>query len=173
MRRHILVISRDEQLGRWFRYMLAGRRTGLPTTVATDLETGLRALRRLRPRVVIFVSDHENPDDELMLLRVLLLIQQRGDQNTLALLYDPQHDRLTMYHNVHLRGVRREDVATTAVDTVSCPLFGYQEETRSDYPKDCHYLPLLIRGAAVAARACGVASSPVAGELPTSGGPAG
>jgi len=46
MRRHVLVISRNEQIGRWFRFAIGGLRTGLPTTVATDLDKGLLAMKR-------------------------------------------------------------------------------------------------------------------------------
>ncbi|MBI4400520.1 MAG: hypothetical protein HY581_02670 [Nitrospirae bacterium] len=158
IRRPILVISRNERAGKWFRFMLGGRRTGLPTTVTTDLEEGIRALKRLHPRVVIFVDEGlGKTDDRLMLLEALLLIEKQSQQNTLALLYDLTDGRLTMYHNVHLPRVSPEDVAHAATETVSCPLFGYAEEAAPGFPKDCHFLPLMVRGAAHAA---GAAPSP-------------
>jgi hypothetical protein len=132
--------------------MLGGRRTGLPTTVVADLDQGLRALKRLRPRVVIFVDGGASKvDDRLMLLQALLLIEKQSQQNTLALLYDLADGRLTMYHNIHFPRVSPDDVAQAAAETVSCPLFGYVEESASGFPKDCRFLPLMIRGAAQAA----------------------
>jgi hypothetical protein len=151
MRRHILVISPNEQLGRRFRYLLAGLRIGFPTTVVTDLAMALPVLKRLRPRVVIFVAENGGKaDDQLMLLRTLLLLGEHGHDDALALLYDPGRDRLTMYHNIQLSGLRPEEVAQAVVKTVSCPLFGCEEERRADYPKDCRFLPLAVRNAALA-----------------------
>ena len=154
MRRRILVISRNERVGKWFRFALGGLRTGLPTTVATDLEAGIRALKRLQPRVVIFVEEGSGKADErLMLLQALLLIEKQSRQNTLALLYDLTDGRLTMYHNMHLHRASLEDVALAAAETVSCPLFGYVEEAAPGFPKDCRFIPLMRRGAAQAAGA--------------------
>jgi hypothetical protein len=134
--------------------MLGGRRTGMPTTIVTDLEKGIRALKRLRPRVVIFVEEGaEKIDDRLMLLRALLLVEEQGRQNTLALLYDLVEGRLTMYHNALLPRVSAEDVVQAAVETVACPLFGYADETAPGFPKDCRFLPLMMKGAAQAAGA--------------------
>lgn len=155
-RRRILVITRNEQVGNWFRFTLAGLRTGFPTTVTTDLMEGIRALDRLRPRVVIFVDDGASKvDDRLMLLRTLLLIEEQSRQNTLALLYDLRDGRLTMYHNVHLSSVSREDVAQAAVQTVSCPFFGASEESLPSFPQGCRFLPLMMKEAASAVRAAG------------------
>ena len=145
-RRRILVITRNEQVGNWFRFKLAGLRIGFPTTVTTDLMEGIRALERLRPRVVIFVDDGAcKADDRLMLLRTLLLIEEQSRQNTLALLYDLHDGRLTMYHNVHFQRVSLEDVALAAAETSSCPLFGYTDEAIG-FPTDCRFLPLMIKG---------------------------
>jgi hypothetical protein len=147
MRRHVLVISRDEQIGRRFRYLLAGLRIGFPTTVVTDLTDALAALKRLHPRVVIFVAeDGGSADQQLLLLRSLLLLGEQRDGDTLALLYDPVHDRLAMYHHTHLSGVHSEDVARVAAETVSCPLFGCEEERLASYPQGCHFLPLAASG---------------------------
>ncbi len=156
LRRHILVISRDEQLGRRFRYLLAGLRIGFPTTVVADMAAALPVLKRLRPRVVIFVAENGGKaDDQLMLLRTLLLLGEQGDDDVLALLYDPGRDRLTMYHNIQLSGLRPEDVAQAVVETVSCPLFGCEEERRAGYPKDCPFLPFAITNAALAVESLG------------------
>jgi hypothetical protein len=102
--------------------------------------------------VVIFVAENGGKaDDQLMLLRTLLLLGEQGDEDALALLYDPGRDRLTIYHNSHLSGVRPEDVAQAVIETVSCPLFGCEEERLSCYPKDCRFLPLAVTNATVAA----------------------
>lgn len=153
-RRRILVISPNEQVGNWFRFMLGGRRVALPTTVVSSLEEGLKALKRLRPMVVIFVE--EGPakvDHRLMLLQALLLLEKECGHNTLTLLYDLTDGRLTMYHNVHLPRVSPEDVARVTAETVSCPLFGYTENEAPGFPKDCRFLPLMAKGAAPAAGA--------------------
>ena len=158
MRRRILVISRNERVGKWFRFALGGLRTGLPTTVATDLGEGIRALKRLHPRVVIFVDEGSGKvDDRLMLLQALLLVEKQSQQNTLALLYDLTDGRLTMYHNTHLHRASLEDVALVVAETTSCPLFGYEEEAVSRFPKDCDYLSLMAKGVARAAEASPVA----------------
>lgn len=151
-RRRILVITRNEQVGNWFRFKLAGIRIGFPTTVTTDLMEGIRALERLRPRVVIYAGDGVcKADDRLMLLRTLLLIEEQSRQNTLALLYDLRDGRLTMFHNVHLSHVNREDVAQVAIETVSCPFFGASEESSPAFPKECRFLPLMMKEAMQAA----------------------
>ena len=156
LRRRILVITRNEEVGNWFRFTLAGLRTGFPTTVTTDLMKGILALERLRPRVVIFVDDGASKvDDRLMLLRALLLIEEQSRQNTLALLYDLHDGRLTMYHNVHLSHVNRDDVAQAAIQTISCPFFGAAEESAPAFPKDCRFLPLMLKEAALAVPAAG------------------
>ncbi len=158
-RRRILVITRNEEVGNWFRFKLAGLRTGFPTTVTTDLMKGILALERLRPRVVIFADDGASKvDDRLMLLRALLLIEEQSRQNTLALLYDLRDGRLTMYHNVHLSRVSCEDVAHAAIQTVSCPFFGAAGESSSAFPKDCRFLPLLLKETALAVPAAGRSS---------------
>ncbi len=159
MRRRILVITRNEQAGNWFRFMLAGLRTGFPTTVTTDLMEGIHALKRLRPQVVILVDDGAcKADDRLMLLQALLLIEQQCRQNTLALLYDLRDGRLTMFHNVHLPHVNREDVAQVVIQTVSCPFFGAIEESSPAFPKDCRFLPLMVKEAVPAATATDAAA---------------
>ena len=153
-RRPILVISRNKEVANWFRYMLAGRRTGLPTTLVATLEEGLRTLRISRPRVVIFVDDGAGKaDGRLMLLQGLLLIEKQSQQNTLAILYDLAEGRLSMYHNAHCSRVSLEDVAQAAAETVSCPLFGYDEETAPGFPRDCRFNPLMLKAASQAARA--------------------
>ena len=117
---------------------------------------GILALERLRPRVVIFVDDGASKvDDRLMLLRALLLIEEQSRQNTLALLYDLRDGRLTMYHNVHLSSVNRDDVAQAAIQTVSCPFFGAAEEPAPAFPKDCRFLPLMMKEAPFAVPAAG------------------
>lgn len=161
MKRRILVISQDERIGRWFRFMLSGRRTGLPTTVVTTLQAGIRALKRLHPRVVIFVEDRSRrADDRLMLLRALLLIEEESHENTLAILYDLVDGRLTMYHNIHVPRVSLDDIARSAAETPFCPLFGYTEEAVPGFPKDCRFLPLMYKGAVQAAAA---AATPATG----------
>jgi hypothetical protein len=154
MRRHVLVISRNERIGRWFRFAIGGLRTGLPTTVVTDLDKGLLAMKRLLPRVVIFVEDGtERDDDRLMLLQALLLIEKQNRQNTLALLYDVASGGITMVHHAHLQHVRPEDVAAVAAETVHCPLFGWDEEGARGFPENCRLRPLMRKGAAHAAGA--------------------
>lgn len=154
MKRRILVISRNEAAGKWLRFALTGRRKGLPTTVITDLGEGIRALKRLQPRVVIFVEEGVGrADDRLMLLQALLLMEKQSQQNTLAILYDLADGRLTMYHNVHLPRLSLEDVAQAAAETRFCPLFGYAEQAMPGFPKDCGFLPLMVKGAAHAAGA--------------------
>jgi hypothetical protein len=154
MRRHVLVISRNERIGRWFRFAIGGLRTGLPTTVVTDLEKGLLAMKRLLPRVVIFVEDGvERDDDRLLLLQALLLIEKQNRQNTLALLYDVASGGITMVHHAHLQQVRPEDVAAAAAETVHCPLFGWDEEGAQGFPENCRFRPLMRKGAAHAAGA--------------------
>jgi hypothetical protein len=154
MRRHVLVISRNEQIGRWFRFAIGGLRTGLPTTVVTELDKGLLAMKRLLPRVVIFVEDGaERDDDRLMLLQALLLIEKQSHENTLALLYDLSTGQLTMYHNIHFASLSLEDVADAAAKTVACPLFGWNEEGARGFPENCRFRPLVRKGAAHAAGA--------------------
>ena len=154
MRRHVLVISRNEQIGRWFRFAIGGLRTGLPTTVVTDLDKGLLAMKRLLPRVVILVEDGaERDDDRLMLLQALLLIEKQSHENTLALLYDLSTGQLTMYHNIHLASLSLEDVADAAAKTVACPLFGWDEEGARGFPENCRFRPVMRKGAAHAAGA--------------------
>lgn len=149
MRRHVLVISRNEQIGRWFRFAIGGLRTGLPTTVVTDLDKGLLAMKRLLPRVVIFVEDGaERDDDRLLLLQALLLIEKQSHENTLALLYDLSTGQLTMYHNIHFASLSLEDVADAAAKTVACPLFGWNEEGARGFPENCRFRPLVRKGAA-------------------------
>lgn len=146
MRQRILVISQNAQVGNWFRYRLSGRRIGVTTTVVADLESGIRALKRLQPRVVIFVDEgSQKVDERLMLLQALLLIEKQSRQNTLAILYDLASGRSTMYHNVHFPQVSLEDVALAAAETSSCPLFGYTDEALG-FPKDCRFLPLMVKG---------------------------
>ncbi len=157
LRRRVLVITRNEEVGNWFRFTLAGLRTGFPTTVTTDLMKGILALERLRPRVVIFADDGAcKVDDRLMLLRALLLIEEQSRQNTLALLYDLRDGRLTMYHNVHLSRASLEDVAQAAIQTVSCPFFGAAGETSPVFPKDCRFLSLMMKEAPLAGPAAGL-----------------
>jgi hypothetical protein len=152
MRRHVLVIARNEQIGRWFRFAIGGLRTGLPTTVATDLEKGLLAMKRLLPRVVIFVEDGaERDDDRLMLLQALLLLKKQNRQNTVALLYDMASGGFTMVHHTHLQQVRPEDVAAAAAETVVCPLFGWDEEGDRGFPENCRFRSLMRKGSAYAA----------------------
>lgn len=154
MRRHVLVISRNERIGRWFRFAISGLRTGLPTTVVTDLDKGLLAMKRLLPRVVIFVEDGaERDDDRLMLLQALLLIEKQSHENTLALLYDLSTGQLTMYHNIHFASLSLEDVADAAAKTVACPLFGWDEEGARGFPENCRFRPLVRKGAVHAAGA--------------------
>lgn len=154
MRRHVLVISRNERIGRWFRFAIGGLRTGLPTTVVTDLDKGLLAMKRLLPRVVIFVEDGaERDDDRLMLLQALLLIEKQSHENTLALLYDLSTGQLTMYHNIHFASLSLEDVADAASKTVACPLFGWDEEGARGFPENCRFRPVVRKGAAHAAGA--------------------
>lgn len=154
MRRHVLVISRNEQIGRWFRFAIGGLRTGLPTTVVTELDKGLLAMKRLLPRVVIFVEDGaERDDDRLMLLQALLLLKKQNRQNTVALLYDMASGEITMVHHAHLRQVRPEDVAEAAAETVACPLFGWDEEDARGFPDNCRFRSLMLKGAAHAAGA--------------------
>jgi hypothetical protein len=143
--------------------MLGGRRTGFPTTVVTTLDKGLQALRRLHPKVVLLadVGAHK-VDDRLMLLRTLLLLEEKRSWNTLALLYDLTDGRLTLYHNVHLPRVSPEDVAQAVVETVACPLFGPADETR--FPQDCRFLPLMAKSVALAAGGDSPSSPPVFGE---------
>jgi hypothetical protein len=149
MRRRILVISRNESVGRRFRFLLGGLRVGLPTTVVTDLEEGLRLLRRWQPRVVIFADEGgDHVDDRLMLLRALLLIEQEGLRNTLAILYNLTDGRVTMYHSAHLQRVGLEDVARLAADTVTCPIFGCDEPSKPAFPQDCRFLPIMVKGTA-------------------------
>jgi hypothetical protein len=156
-RRRILVITRNEEVGNWFRFTLAGLRIGFPTTVTTDLMKGILALQRLRPRVVIFADDGASKvDDRLLLLRALLLIEEQSRQNTLALLYDLRDGRLTMYHNVHLSHVNREDVAQAAIQSISCPFFGAAGEPSPAFPKDCRFLPLMMKEAPLAVPAAGL-----------------
>ncbi len=151
-RRRILVISRDEQVGKGFRFLLGGLNRGLPTTVVSDLASAVRALKRLRPRVVILIEESPaRTDDRLMLLRALLLIEKQSRENTLAILYSPTDGRLTMYHNVYHPRVNREDVARVVRDSLHCPLFGSVEEEVPGIPEDCRFLPLMRKGAAVAA----------------------
>lgn len=156
MKRKILVISRNEEVGKWFRLVLGDRKSGRTTTVVADLQQAIRALKRTRPHVVIFVeAGPEKVDDRLMLLRALLLIEEQCHQNTLAILYDLAEGRMTMYHNVHFPHVSQLDVAMAAREGASCPLFGDVdiEEATSAFPKDCHFLPLMTKHPAVAARA--------------------
>lgn len=154
MRRRVLVISRNERIGRWFRFAIGGLRTGLPTTVVTDLDKGLLAMKRLLPRVVIFVEDGaERDDDRLMLLQALLLIEKQSHENTLALLYDLSTGQLTMYHNIHFASLSLEDVADAAAKSVACPLFGWDEEGARGFPENCRFRPLVRKGAAHAAGA--------------------
>lgn len=154
MRRHVLVISRNEQAGRWFRFAIGGLRTWLSTTVVTDLNKGLLAMKRLLPRVVIFVEDGtERDDDRLMLLQALLLIEKQNSQNTLALLYNMASGRITMVHHAHLQHVRPEDVAAAAAKTVACPLFGWDEEGARRFPENCRFRPLMQKNMACAVEA--------------------
>lgn len=162
MKRKILVISRNEQLAKWFRYMLGGRRKWQMTQVVADLQHGIRTLKRSYPHVVIFVEEGpEKADDRLMLLRALLLIEEQSQQNTLAILYDRAASRMMMYHNVHVAGVNQWDVALAAQEVASCPLFGSFDAPGHGFPKDCHFLPLLSMGKAVAEEARAV---PMAGH---------
>lgn len=144
MRRRILVISRNERMGNWFRFMLAGLRTGMPTTVASDLGAGLRAMKRLRPKIVIFADEETGKDDDrLMLLQALLVLERQNAENTLALHYDLSEGRLTMYHNVRFPRVSPEEVVKVAVETASCPLFGCGQNQASEFPHDCRFFPLV------------------------------
>lgn len=157
LRRRILVITRNKEVGNWFRFKLAGLRIGFPTTVKTELMEGILAIQRLRPRVVIFADDGASKvDDRLLLLRALLLIEEQSRQNTLALLYDLRDGRLTMYHNIHLSRVSREDVAQAAIQTVSCPFFGAAGESSLAFPKDCQFLSLMMKEAPLAVPAAGL-----------------
>jgi len=126
--------------------MLGGRCLGLPTTGVATLEEALRALKRLHPRVVIFVTDKSaRVDDRLMLLRALLLLEENGCDNSLAILYDQAEGQCTLYHNTNLSGLSPEQVARAAAETVSCPLFGSADVAPDMFPKDCHYLPLAVK----------------------------
>lgn len=146
MNRRILVITRNERIGRWFRFAIGGRRVGFPTTVTTDLEQGIRALRRLHPRVVIFVEEKPGAVDErLMLLRALLVNEEHGGANTLAILYDLADGGMTMYHSARVTRVGLEDVARTAAETVACPLFGAAEDAVPGFPTDCRMLSLMLK----------------------------
>ncbi len=151
-RRRVLVISRDERVGKWFRFVLGGLNRGLPTTVVSDLGSALRALKRLRPRVVILVEESpEKTDDRLMLLEALLLLEKQSRENTLAILYSPADGQLRVYHSVYRPSVNREDVAEVVLDSLRCPLFGCEEEEVPGFPKDCRFLPLLLPGEALGA----------------------
>jgi hypothetical protein len=146
MKRRILVISRNEQMGNWFRFMLAGLRTGMPTTVTSDLREGLRAMKRLRPKIVLFVDEGKGmgkDDDRLMLLQAILLLERQNMQNSLALHYDLADGRLTMYHNVRFPRVTPEEVVKVAVETASCPLFGCGQKPASEFPQGCGFSPLV------------------------------
>jgi hypothetical protein len=161
MRRRILVISRNEQIGRWFRFMLSGLHIGLPTTVVSDLEAGIRALTRLHPHVVIFVDEGNGTvDDKLMLLQALLLIKPPYGQNTLALLYDLRDGRFTMYHHASCGRTRLEDVARAAAETVNCPLFGYAQEEAERFPAHCRFRELMAKGAPLRAASMPSTSGP-------------
>lgn len=162
MKRKILVISRNERVGEWFRDFLGGRNSGLTTTVVADLQEALRALKRTRPHVVLFVEEGpEKADDRLMLLRALLLIEEQCHQNTLTILYNPAENRMTMYHNVFFPHANQLDVAMAAKEGAHCPLFGDLEDVdaaESAFPVDCPYLPVMTRGAALAALAAKAAA---------------
>lgn len=162
MKRRVLVISRNERVGEWFREILGGRRSGLTTTVVADLQEALRALKRTRPHVVLFVEEGpEKADDRLMLLRALLLIEEQCHQNTLTILYNPAEDRMTMYHNVYFPRATQLDVAMAAQEGARCPLFGDVNDVdavEQAYPADCPYVPVMTRGAALAALAAKAAT---------------
>lgn len=131
-------------MGEWFRYILGGRNSGLTTTVVADLQQAIRALKRTRPHVVLFVEEGaEKVDDRLLLLRALLLIEEQCHQNTLTILYNPAEDRMTMYHNVYFPRVKQLDVAMAVKEGANCPLFGDVEEETAGFPKDCCFLPLM------------------------------
>jgi hypothetical protein len=147
MRRRILIISRNETAGRRLRSLLAGRYTGLPTTVVGDLTEGVHALKRLHPEVVIFVDEGASrADDRLMLLRTLLLLEERSQHNTLALVYDLVDGRLSLYHNVHFPSVEWKGLAELVADSRACPLFGYSDEFVKGFPSDCRFLGAMARG---------------------------
>ncbi len=158
MKRRVLVISRNEEVGEWFRGVLGGRKSGQTVTVVGDLQPAIRMLKRTSPHVVIFVEEGpERDDDRLMLLRALLLIEEQCHRNTLAILYDLAENRMTMYHNVHFPQVNRLDVAMAAQEGARCPLFGDAEEAdvaAQAYPADCPYLPI---GTAGMGAGCGTA----------------
>ena len=145
-RRRILVITRNEQVGKWLRFSLAGLNTGLPTTVVSDLQAALPALTRLRPRVVIFVEEGPGKvDNRLMLLQALLLNERLSRQNTVAMVYSLGDSQLTMYHNIHIPRASLEDLVHAAREGRACPLFGYSDETAPCFPRDCGFLPLMVK----------------------------
>jgi hypothetical protein len=162
VKRKILVISANEPAGKWFRFALGGRKTGMSVTVVADLHEAIRALKRSKPNVVIFIEERpETTDDRLMLLRALLLIEKQSRQNTLAILYDLADGGMTMYHNIHFPQAGQEDVALAAREGVRCPLFGYLEEAAPVFPPDCGFLPLMAKSARLAAGAAnGMAEVP-------------
>ena len=168
MKRKILVITGNERMGKWFRDFFGGRKSGLTTTVVADLQEAIRALKRTRPHVVLFVEDGpEKVDDRLMLLRALLLIEEQCRQNTLTILYNPSEERMTMYHNVHFPRANQLDVAMAAKEGAHCPLFGDLEDmdaAESAYPADCPYLPVVTRGALLAALTAKAAAGVVVSE---------
>jgi hypothetical protein len=145
------------------RSLLAGRHTGLPTTVVGDLSEGLRALTRLRPAVVIFVDDGASrADDRLMLLRALLLLEEQAQHNALVLVYDLGNGRLSLYHNVRIPRMEWEDLARVVVDSRACPLFGYSDDLAKSFPRNCRFLSTMARGSSRA-------GSCVADETPCPG----
>ena len=146
----VLVISEDESLGRWFRYAFAGRNSGVRTTVVPDLSAALKALRQLRPGVVIFVERGPTRSDErLRLLQAVLLLDQQRDGSTLAVLYSVADGRATLYHDLSLsQHIEPKDVAEVVRNSLCCPLFRGVGDARSAFPEDCHFMPVLLRGAA-------------------------
>ncbi len=145
-RRRILVISPNAQVGNWLRFSLAGLHARLPTTVVSDLQSALRALPRLQPEVVIFVEPGPGKvDQRLMLLQALLITEKLSKKNTMALVYNLGDHQLTMYHNIHISDASLEDLVLAAKEGRECPLFGYSDETASCFPRDCGFLPLMVK----------------------------
>lgn len=156
LERTVLIISRSERVGQWFKTLLAGGEPGESVTLVADLAKGLRELKRSRPAIVVFVAEGpKKGEDQLSLLQTVLLAGKRSRSNTLVILYDLADGEMTMYHRIPVAYASGRDVANAVRKAPQCPLFGYCEEAVPEFPQDCGLLPLMAKSAALAAKVAG------------------